>query len=184
MPGGRAVAGRAAIRHPQRDQVLALDWDARPRCFCLRVWEFSGLCTGLYVCCGKRPPGYPQRRACACRRKRAWSPTSMRVPAFSDAASSGTAAWQPDGGPQQLTATCGVPELCHADESDPRVRFRDVGAPAASSGSFPDSIVDCPSTAPRSAGGRQPLRAHPQGHRAPGRPVDRTADPQPCTGSG
>ena len=32
-------------------------------------------------------------------------------------------------------------------------------------------------------GGRQPLRAHPRGHREPGRSVDRAADPQPPDGS-
>ena len=33
-------------------------------------------------------------------------------------------------------------------------------------------------------GGRHPLRAHPRGHREPGRAVDRAADPQPADGSG
>ena len=36
----------------------------------------------------------------------------------------------------------------------------------------------------RSSSGRQPLRAHPRGHREPGRPVDCAADPQPRDGSG
>jgi hypothetical protein len=33
-------------------------------------------------------------------------------------------------------------------------------------------------------GGKQPLRAHPRGHREPGRAVDSAADPQPLDGSG
>jgi putative transposase len=65
-------------------------------------------------------------------------------------------------------------------------KFLHPGIDDARHGLLPRGLRGDPPAAvlPVRHGGRQPLRAHPRGHREPGRSVDRAVDPRPPDGSG